>query len=275
MVRVPGGRAPGQANSLQEARARGADVRIVYSTLDALDLARSNPTREVIFLGVGFETTAPTVASAVVQASSEGLANFSVFCVHKLTPPATRAILEAGEVQLSGIIGPGHVTSIIGAEAWEFLPREYGMPCAISGFEPLDILQAVTALVDMAITGEARVSNEYARGARPKGNVVAQELLSRVFQVVGTEWRGLGVVPASGLILRDEYSCFDALARFPVRVDGGQEPRGCRCGDVLRGVIAPTECPLFGRICTPDDPLGPCMVSGEGACAAFLQYGEA
>jgi len=274
MVRVPGSRARGQVNSLQQARAYGADVRIVYSTLDALDLARSNPAREVIFLGVGFETTAPTVAAAVVQAASESLANFSVFCVHKLTPPATRAILDAGEVQLSGIIGPGHVTSIIGAEAWEFLPREYGMPCAISGFEPLDILQAVTALVDMAMTGEAAVSNEYARGVRPKGNVVAQELLSRVFQVVEADWRGLGVVPASGLALGDGYRSFDALARFPVRVETGQEPRGCRCGDVLRGVIAPTECPLFGRTCTPDDPVGPCMVSGEGACAAFLQYGE-
>jgi hydrogenase expression/formation protein HypD len=249
-------------------------VRIVYSTLDALDLARSNRTREVIFLGVGFETTAPTVASAVFQAAAERLVNFSVFCVHKLTPPATRAILDAGEVQLSGIIGPGHVTSIIGAEAWEFLPRKYGMPCAISGFEPLDILQAVTALVDMAMTGEAAVSNEYARGVRPKGNVVAQELLNRVFQVVEADWRGLGVVPGSGLALRDGYRSFDALARFPVRVEASQEPRGCRCGDVLRGVIAPTECPLFGRTCTPDDPVGPCMVSGEGACAAFLQYGE-
>lgn len=274
MVRVPAGLPPGQVNSLQQARAVGSDVRIVYSTLDALDIARSNPTREVIFLGVGFETTAPTIAAAVVQAAAERLANFSVLSVHKLTPPATRAILDAGEVNLSGIIGPGHVTSIIGARAWEFLPREYEIPCAISGFEPLDILQAVVALVDMAISGKAEVSNEYARGVRAEGNVIAQRLLSRVFQVQPAEWRGLGIVPASGLVLRDEYRSFDALARFPVQVEPSQEPRGCRCGDVLRGVIAPTDCPLFGRACTPDDPVGPCMVSGEGACAAFLQYGE-
>ena len=274
MIRVPAGRPSAHINSLQEARALGADVRIVYSTLDALDIARSNATREVIFLGVGFETTAPTVAAAVVQASSEGLSNFSVFCVHKLTPPATRAILDAGEVQLSGIIGPGHVTSIIGARAWKFLPAEYGMPCAISGFEPLDILQAVAALVDMVMTGEAAVRNEYARGVRQDGNAVAQDLLKRVFQVVGAEWRGLGLVPASGLALREEYRSFDALVRFPVEVEPGEEPRGCRCGDVLRGLIAPTECPLFGRVCTQDNPVGPCMVSGEGACAAFLQYGE-
>lgn len=274
MVRVPGGRPRSQVNSLQQARAAGSDVRIVYSTLDALDIARANPQHEVIFLGVGFETTAPTVAAAVVQAAAERLANFSVLCVHKLTPPATRAILEAGEVQLSGIIGPGHVTSIIGARAWEFLPREYRMPCAISGFEPLDILQAVVALVDMAVAGEPAVSNEYARGVRADGNVVAQELMKRVFQVQATEWRGLGVVPASGLALRDEYRSFDALFRFPIQVEPGQEPIGCCCGDVLRGLFVPTECPLFGRVCTPDNPIGPCMVSGEGACAAFLQYGE-
>ena len=273
MIRVPGGRPRGQINSLQEARAVGADVRIVYSTLDALDIARSNPAREVIFLGVGFETTAPTIAAAVVQAESERLPNFSVLSLHKLTPPATRAILDAGEVQLSGIIGPGHVTSIIGARAWQFLPEEYGMPCAVSGFEPLDILQAVAALVEMAMAGKPAVSNQYGRGVKPEGNVVAQELLKRVFHIVPAEWRGLGVVGDSGLALRDEYRSFDALGRFPLPVEASQEPVGCRCGDVLRGVIAPPECPLFGRVCTPDDPVGPCMVSGEGACAAFLQYG--
>jgi hydrogenase expression/formation protein HypD len=274
MVRVPGGNASGQANSLQEAKSLGADVRMVYSTLDALGIARVNPGLQVVFLGVGFETTAPTVAAAVLQAAAEGLTNFTVFSVHKLTPPATRAILDAGEVRLSGIIGPGHVTSIIGANAWEFLPRDYRMPCAVSGFEPLDILLAITSLVDMVTSGVPAVRNTYARSVRPEGNLIAQQWMRQVFQVVDAEWRGLGLVPASGLAMRTEYEAFDAARRFPLDLPPGREPKGCRCGDVLRGVVEPTQCPLFGRTCTPDRPVGPCMVSGEGACAAFLQYGE-
>jgi hydrogenase expression/formation protein HypD len=274
MVRVPGGQPAGAANSLQEARALGADVRIVYSTLDALEIARMNPDRQVIFLGVGFETTAPTVAAAVLQAAAENLRNFSILSVHKLTPPATRAILDAGEVRLSGIIGPGHVTTIIGAHAWDFLPRDYRIPCAIAGFEPLDILQAITSLVDMVASGAPAVSNTYARSVRPEGNLVAQQILQQVFVVADADWRGLGRVPASGLALRAEFAAFDAGRRFPVEVPPCREPKGCCCGDVLRGVVEPTQCPLFAHACTPDHPVGPCMVSGEGACAAFLQYGE-
>jgi hydrogenase expression/formation protein HypD len=260
--------------SLQDAKAQGADVRMVYSTLDALSIARSNPNRQVIFLGIGFETTAPTVAAAILQAQVEGLGNFCVLSLHKLTPPATQAILDAGEVQLSGIIGPGHVTTVIGSDAWEFLPLDYGISCAIAGFEPLDILQAVYFLVDAIERDTPIVSNAYTRSVRPEGNRVAQRMMHQVFQVGAAEWRGLGTVPASGLTLRDEYVAFDATRRFPVEVGPSEEPKGCRCGEVLRGVTEPSQCPLFARVCTPEHPIGPCMVSSEGACAAHMQYGE-
>ncbi|MBC7263006.1 MAG: hydrogenase formation protein HypD [Chloroflexi bacterium] len=268
-------RVPGSQGSLQDAKAQGADVRMVYSTLDALSIARANPDRQVIFLAIGFETTAPTVAAAVLQAQAEGLDNFSIFSLHKLTPPAMKAILEAGEVQLSGIIGPGHVTTVIGSNAWHFLPRDYGIPCAIAGFEPLDILQAVYALVDMVERGAPAVSNAYRRSVRPEGNLVAQQMMQQVFQVSAAEWRGLGSVTDSGLSLRSEYAAFDATRRFPVAVHSSLEPRGCLCGEVLRGVVEPPECPLFDGACTPEHPVGPCMVSSEGACAAYAQYGEA
>jgi hydrogenase expression/formation protein HypD len=269
MMRVPGSR-----GTLQEARARGGDVRVVYSTLDALDMARRNPQRPVIFLGVGFETTAPTVAAALWQAEQEGLANFYVFSVHKLTPPATRAILNAGEVALDGVIGPGHVSAVIGSEAWQFLPREYGIACAVAGFEPLDILSAVAGLVHCAATGQPQVINAYGRGVRPAGNPAAGAMMARIFQVAPAEWRGFGVVPDSGLALRQEWAPRDAARRFPVAVEPTKEPPGCRCGEVLRGVTEPPDCPLFRRVCSPRNPVGPCMVSAEGACAAYFRYAQ-
>jgi hydrogenase expression/formation protein HypD len=267
MLRVPGSR-----GSLQTARAGGADVRIVYSTLDALQFARDNPQHPVVFLGVGFETTAPTIAASVLQAQAEGLDNYYVLSLHKLTPPATRAILDAGEVRLSGVIGPGHVTTIIGSDAWEFLPRDYGVPCAIAGFEPLDILQAVADLVEMAETGRAAVANPYSRSVRPQGNRTAAGIMARVFEVGEVEWRGFGPIPYSGLAIRAEYASFDASLAFAVDVGASREHRGCRCGEVLRGTIEPPECGLFRNACTPADPIGPCMVSAEGACAAWYQY---
>jgi hydrogenase expression/formation protein HypD len=278
MIRVPGSSPPGGGGqrggrTLAQAKAEGADVRVVYSPLDALLIARENPDRPVVFLGVGFETTAPMVASSVLAAEAEGLENFFVFSTHKLTPPATRAILDAGEVQLSGIIGPGHVTTVIGADAWRFLPHDYGIPCAIAGFEPLDILQAVLALVEMAEDGRPDVANAYARSVRPEGNVAAQQAIDRVFEVADAEWRGFSTVPASGLRLRESYASFDAARAFPVEVEPAREPPGCRCGEVLRGVLLPTECALFAKACTPQSPVGPCMVSAEGACAAYYQYG--
>jgi hydrogenase expression/formation protein HypD len=268
MIRVPGSR-----SSLQEAKAEGADARIVYSTLDALKLARENPGSSVVFLGIGFETTAPTVAASLLQAESEGLPNYYVFSTHKLTPPATRAILDAGEVRLSGILGPGHVTTIIGARAWEFLPREYGLPCAVAGFEPLDILRAIDSLVAMVEERRPAVDNVYGRAVQPEGNVVAQRMMERVFRVAEAEWRGLGSVPSSGLAIQAEFAHRDAALAFPVEINEPVEHPGCRCGDVLRGTLSPPDCPLFGRACTPARPIGPCMVSAEGACAAYHEYG--
>ncbi len=273
MVRVPGTR-----SSLQEARAAGADVHVVYSALDAMDLARRRPELKVVMLGIGFETTAPTVAAVLEAARAEGLGNLSVYSMHKLTPPAMRAILEAGEACLDGIIGPGHVTAITGWRAWEFLPAEYGLPCAVSGFEPLDMLYAIEQLVTAAVDGEPRVVNAYRRGVTAEGNRVAQALLGRVFEPANAEWRGLGVVPGSGLALRPAYAAHDARRLFELPMPAGgrtAEERGCRCSEVLRGAIEPRECPLFGRACTPAQPVGPCMVSGEGSCAAYYRYGGA
>jgi hydrogenase expression/formation protein HypD len=269
MVRVPGSR-----QSLQEAKALGADVRMVYSTLDALQIARDNPTRPVVFLGVGFETTAPTVAAAILQAQAEGVGNFSVLSLHKLTPPATRAILEAGEVALQGIVGPGHVTTIIGSDAWEFLPGDYGVPVAVAGFEPLDILAAVADLVDMAEDGRTAVVNTYSRSVTRQGNPSALQVMDRVFEASTADWRGLGAVPASGLSIRPEFVQYDAARLFEVDPGPTREHRGCLCGDVLRGTVSPPQCPLFARTCTPARPIGPCMVSSEGACAAYYQFGQ-
>jgi hydrogenase expression/formation protein HypD len=269
MVRVPG-----STQSLQDAKAAGADVRMVYSTLDALEIARQNPTRPVVFLGVGFETTAPTIAAAILQAASEGLENFSVLSLHKLTPPATRAILDSGEIALHGIIGPGHVTTVIGAGAWEFLPTEYNMPVAIAGFEPLDILRAVADLVDQIEDGQPEVANTYARSVTRQGNPAAMGVMNQVFEVGAADWRGMGIVPASGLSIRPSFRRFDAAHLFDVDPGPAVEHKGCLCGDVLRGTVTPPRCPLFGVACTPARPIGPCMVSAEGACAAYYQFGQ-
>jgi hydrogenase expression/formation protein HypD len=275
MIRVPGSR-----SSLQEATAAGADVEIVYSALDALALARKSPERSVVMLGIGFETTAPTVAASLVEAQESGVDNYYVYALHKLTPPAMRGILDAGEVRIDAVLGPGHVTSITGWRAWEFLPEVYGIPCAVSGFEPLDILQAVLDLVEAKEGDTPRVVNTYSRGTRGEGNLVAQSLMERVFCVSSALWRGLGEIPQSGLALRPAYAAHDArqlFDRLPASNERGPSPeeRGCRCGDVLRGMVPPTECPLFGKACTPARPIGPCMVSAEGACAAYYRYRSA
>lgn len=269
MLRVPGSR-----GSLQDARADGADVRIVYSPLDAVKLAEGNPGRPVVFLGVGFETTAPGVAASILQARQRGVENYFVLCLHKLTPPATRAILDAGEVRLSAILGPGHVTTVIGTEAWKFLPSDYGIPIAVAGFEPLDILRAIAMLAEQVRQGKTEVSNAYARSALPQGNQAALSMMHQVFEVCDADWRGLGVIPDSGMEIREAYAALDARKVFPVDVAPAREPPGCCCGEVLRGVALPTDCPLFSRACTPENPVGPCMVSGEGACAAFYQFGR-
>jgi hydrogenase expression/formation protein HypD len=269
MIRVPGSR-----GSLEQARAEGADVRVVYSPLDALTLAEKNTGRPVIFLGVGFETTAPGVAASILQAHRQGINNYFVFCLHKLTPPATRALLERGEVNLSGILGPGHVTTVVGTEAWRFLPERYGVPIAVAGFEPVDILRAIRMLVEQIVAGTARVDNAYSRGVLPQGNRTALAVMNEVFETCDSEWRGLGMLPDSGLRIRNAYSAFDASTVFRVTMSASGEQPGCSCGEVLRGILLPPACPLFGRACTPETPVGPCMVSAEGACMAHFRYGD-
>ncbi|MCX7911940.1 MAG: hydrogenase formation protein HypD [Dehalococcoidales bacterium] len=268
MVRVPGSR-----GSLARAKAEGADVRIVYSALDALEIARSNPQKSVIFLGIGFETTAPTVAATILQAEAEAVRNFYVLSLHKTCPPVMKAIVERGEIALDGIICPGHVSAIIGAHPYRFLADEYGIACAISGFEPLDILLAVDDIIRQIEDGKPAVSITYRRGVRAEGNRTALELMGRVFRSGDASWRGLGVVPESGLYLREEYARYDAGGRFAVEVKPAPEPEGCICGEILRGVATPPDCKLFRRLCTPERPIGPCMVSSEGSCATYYHYG--
>ena len=266
-------RVPGSYSSLQHARAAGGDVRVVYSTQDALQTARDNPNRPVIFLGVGFETTAPTIALAVLQAEKDKIDNFYVLCQLKLTPPAMRALLDLGETRLNGILCPGHVSAIIGTRPYEAYARDYGVACVVAGFEPVDILQAVEMLVQQVEDGVARVEIAYTRGVRPEGNVKALELMNRVFDTTGACWRGIGKIAESGLQLKNKYARFDAGLQFEVKLPQAREHAGCRCGEVLRGVITPFDCMLFSKVCTPETPVGPCMVSSEGSCAAYYQYG--
>jgi hydrogenase expression/formation protein HypD len=264
---------PGSYSSLQQTRAEGADVRIVYSAQDALEIARNNPGKSVIFLGIGFETTAPTIAAAVVQANEEHVPNFYILSMLKLCPPVMKALLDLGEIKLDGIVGPGHVSAIIGVHPYEFIPRDYGIAFSISGFESLDILYTISTLVEQIEKGTPHVEIAYRRGVRPEGNTRAIELIDMVFEADIANWRGLGTVAGSGLRLRDEYDKFDAHLAFPVNPGPVREPKGCRCGEILRGVTTPVDCALFRTQCTPESPVGPCMVSSEGACAAYNAFG--
>jgi hydrogenase expression/formation protein HypD len=270
MMKVPGSR-----TSLSHERAAGGDVRVVYSTLDALEIARRHPDRQVVFLGIGFETTAPTIAAAVQQARRERVPNFSVLVAHKLIPPAMEALARDPAVGVHGYLCPAHVSAVIGANAYAFLPARYGVACAVVGFEPLDILQGIYLLLRQVVRGAPTVENEYSRVVRPDGNLVAQRLLAETFQPCDDRWRGIGLLPGSGLALRDEFAEYDAARRFPVELEPVREPAGCRCGDILKGICGPTDCPLFGTGCTPENPVGACMVSSEGTCAAWYKYRRA
>jgi len=268
MIKVPGSR-----SSLQKEKANGAEIRIVYSTMDALQIAEDNPDKSVIFLGVGFETTAPTIAASILQAEERGIKNYYILSMHKLCPPVIRALLDSGEVKLHGLICPGHVSTIIGSHPWEFIARDYGIPCVVSGFEPLDILQCVDMLVAQIEKGESKVEIAYRRGVRPEGNREALKLIEQVFEPYPTKWRGIGEVPNSGLRLRKEYKSFDAELAFDINPGPTYEPKDCICGDILRGVKTPADCKLFSKVCTPEYPVGPCMVSSEGSCSAYYLYG--
>ena len=262
-------RVPASGTSLAAARAAGSDVRVVYSARDAVELAAARPAREVVFVGIGFETTAPTTAASVLEARRRGVRNFSVLAVHKTMPPALRALLDLGETPITGFLLPGHVSVITGSDCFDFLAADYGVAGVVAGFEPGDILEALLMLARQTAPA---VENQYTRAVRPQGNTVAQELMRRVYEPRDADWRGLGVIPGSGLGLRAEFAEYDAALRFPVDAGETLEPAGCRCGEVLRGVTDPADCPLFGRRCTPQGPVGACMVSSEGACAARHRF---
>lgn len=278
MLRVPGSK----RRSLMTAKAEGADVRMVYSTLDALDIARENPDRQVVFLGIGFETTTPPSAMAIRQAKDEKLENFSVFCNHVLTPAAIRHILDAPEidpeqaVRLDGFLGPSHVSTVIGSQPYEFLSDRYRKPVVIAGFEPLDVMQSVLMLIRQVNDGRIEVENQYTRVVTREGNRKAQSLVDEVFEVrPAFEWRGLGTVPESALAIRSEYAAFDAEHRFEISEKASREVKSCECPSILRGVKKPKDCKLFGNGCTPESPMGSCMVSSEGSCAAYWTYRRA
>lgn len=265
-------RVPGSTSSLLAEQAAGRSVEIVYSPLDALAFAKAHPEREVVFVGVGFETTTPLVAMAIKRAKAMGLSNFTVFAAHKNMPGALELLVGDPTLELDALILPGHVSTIIGAEPYRFLAEKYGIPGVITGFEPVDVLQGIAMLVRQLHEGRAEIEIAYARGVMPEGNPVALAAIDEVFETCTATWRGLGDILGSGYRIRDEFANFDAVRRFEPDVEPTRDPKGCRCGDVLRARIAPNECPLFRTVCTPENPVGPCMVSSEGSCAAYYRY---
>lgn len=265
-------RVPGSSSSLEKERSQGADVRVVSSTLDALRLAQKNPHKKVVFVGVGFETTAPTVAVSILEAHRSGVTNYYVLSAHKVMPPALR-FLSTGPDKPDGYILPGHVSAIIGTSFYQALVQEYRVACAVAGFEPVDILEGILMLVKQIHSSAPKVDIAYRRAISSEGNPTALKILDTVFEPCDSEWRGLGFIPKSGLKIREAFSMHDAEKQIPVEVEETKEPTGCLCGEVLKGKILPPECPLFGSQCTPENPIGACMVSSEGTCAAYFRYG--
>lgn len=264
-------RVPGSHSSLNEQRSEGMDIRIVYSLLEALEVARQHPHKRVVFLGIGFETTAPASAVGIMQARREGLDNFFVYSSHKTMPPAMEAIVEEG-VPIDGYLCPGHVSTITGSGIYSHIPRNYGLGCVVSGFEPSDILQSILMLVEQMEEQRPGVEIQYRRAVRPQGNEKARQYMEEVFKPRDDWWRGLGILPQSGLGIRDAYAAFDAEKQMPVEVETRDDDRGCICGDILKGLREPHDCKLFGGVCTPFQPVGACMVSSEGACQASYKY---
>ena len=269
MMRVPGGK-----QSLLEARSEGADVRVMYSPMDALKLAQQEPGRQVVFFATGFETTSPLIAGTIVTAARAGVKNFTIFSSHKTVPLALKALLDSPDVKVDGFILPGHVSTMIGLTPYEFVAAQYRKPSAVTGFEAHEIILGITMIVRQIAAGTARIENAYPQVVNQEGNPRAMAILNDVFEPSDAYWRGIGILPGTGLKLRDRYQEFDAEVRFHPESTGIAEPELCSCGDILRGVKVPTECPLFGTSCTPDSPVGPCMVSTEGSCSAYHKYGH-
>ena len=268
-------RVPGSQGSLLDAKAAGADVRFIYSPLDALKIARQNPKKEVVFFAIGFETTAPSTAVTLLQAKNEDIQNFSVFCNHVTIIPTIKAILDSPDLRLDGFIGPGHVSMVIGLRTYQFIARDYQKPVVISGFEPLDIIQSILMLLKQYQTGKVVVENQYKRVVRPEGNLKSLEVIAQTMELRPYfEWRGLGFITHSALKIRSDFVQWDAEERFEVPGLQVADPKACQCGEVLKGVIKPWECKVFGTACTPEAPIGSCMVSPEGACAAYFNYGR-
>jgi hydrogenase expression/formation protein HypD len=265
-------RVTGAGGSLELARSEGADVRVVTSTMDAVELAKKQPERQVVFAAVGFETTAPATAAAVLAAQRTGLNNFTVLAAHKLVLPAMRTLLENPDLKVDGFLCPGHVSVIIGSEVFRPIVDEFAKPCVIGGFEPLQIMEAIHALAEQVMRGEAKLENRYPEAVHPHGNPIAMKLLDQVFTPGDAAWRALGVMPESGLDLRPEFQQFDAMQRFDITLGEDHDPPGCKCGEVITGQLTPDECKLFGSVCTPVNPVGPCMVSSEGSCQAYFKY---
>lgn len=265
-------RVPGKNSSLQQKRAEGRDVRIVYSTTDVLDIARQNSGKRVVFAGVGFETTAPTAAAAILSAKTENLKNFFVYSAHKQVPPALSALMNMEKVRIDGFILPGHVSVIIGMNAYRPFFEKYHLPCVAAGFEPSDILSAIAMLVEQIEAGTPGLANAYPRAVSDNGNPKAVRIMQSVFESADAPWRGIGVIAGSGLEIREQFADFDAKKHFNVEISDTETPKGCACGDILTGIRTPPECPLYKKICTPIHPVGPCMVSSEGTCAAYFRY---
>jgi hydrogenase expression/formation protein HypD len=265
---------PGSSSSLEKEKTKGKDIRVVYSTLDALRVAKENRNKKIVFLGVGFETTTPTVASVIKKAKKDKIKNFLVLSAHKLIPPALKCLAQSKDLKVDGFICPGHVSIIIGTKPYEFLAKEFGIPCVISGFEPLDLFQSVYILLEQIKNKQAQVENQYFRAVKKEGNPLALKLIGEVFQEEDSVWRGIGVIPESGLKIREEYNELNALEEIAVEVEKSREPKGCLCGLVIQGKKSPGDCILFAKRCTPQTPVGPCMVSSEGSCQAYFKYGQ-
>ena len=266
-------RVPGSKKSLLQAKAEGADIRIVYSPMDALDIAVKNPGKDVVFFALGFETTMPSTALTVQEAKKQEVLNFSILCNHITIPQTLKALLDTDNLNLDAFIGPGHVNMIIGTEVYGFIVNQYKKPIVVSGFEPLDILQSISMLIKQLLENRCEIENQYKRVVSKKGNIIAQEAINNVYQIKEySEWRGLGLIPESGVMLRNEYELYDAEKKYDLKTVNTPDPEKCQCGEVLQGFIKPYECKLFGKECTPHNPIGALMVSSEGSCAAYYNY---